>query len=198
MTELDAEVVIVGLGGNVGGDPAILARFAAVVQALEAWSTVRASRVYRTGAQGPAQADFLNAALAVAAPDGLKASELIREVMAIERTLGRNRALEVRWGPRPLDLDVLLWGPRQLAYAGPPALVVPHPRLAERGFALQPVIDLVGAALRHPSDGRSLGALLATVADQRVELTGYAIAGAVAAVPALDPSAAPSMDPSAS
>ncbi len=99
MTELDAETVILGLGGNVGDDDAILARFAGAVRALGAWGTVRGSRVYRTAAVGPDQADYLNAAVAVDAPEELAASELVREVLAIERALGRDRGREVRWGP---------------------------------------------------------------------------------------------------
>lgn len=181
MTALAAERVIVGLGGNVGDDAAILGRFAGVVRALEAWSTVRASRVYRTAAVGPAQPDFLNAALEVEAPDDLTASRLIREVLAIEHALGRRRGAETRWGPRPIDVDVLLWGARVLHHRGPPALELPHPRLAERAFALVPVLDLVGPDVDHPSAGRTLGALAAALADQRVVVTPYAIDGAVAA-----------------
>ncbi len=191
---LDAETVIVGLGGNVGDDAAILARFAGVVRALEAWSTVRGSRVYRTAAIGPEQADYLNAALAVDVPEELAASELIREVQGIERALGRTRAspLEAptRWGPRPIDVDVLLWGPRRLAFRGPPALEVPHPRLAARAFALAPVIDLVGADLIHPSENRTLGELLrdlrAAEPGQRVAVTAYQIDGAPPAPHLLD------------
>ncbi len=181
MTELDAETVILGLGGNVGDDDAILARFAGAVRALGAWGTVRGSRVYRTAAVGPDQADYLNAAVAVDAPEELAASELVREVLAIERALGRDRGREVRWGPRPIDLDVLLWGARTIALRGPPALAVPHPRLATRAFALVPVIDLVGPGLRHPSDGRTLGELAADLraaGAPRVERTAYHLAGA--------------------
>ena len=58
-------MIVVGIGGNVGGDGAILERFDAVARAFGAWGTVRASRVYRTAPIGPAQPDFLNAALAV-------------------------------------------------------------------------------------------------------------------------------------
>jgi len=186
VTELDAETVVLGLGGNVGGDEAILARFAAVARALETWSTVRGSRVYRTAALGREQPDFLNAALAVDAPEELAASELIREVQSLERTLGRDRAAEGRWGPRPLDLDVLLWGVRRFAFRGPPALEVPHPRLAERAFALAPVIDLVGPDLVHPVLGRPLGELRASVANQRVDVTTLAIEGAPPAPHLLD------------
>ena len=178
---LDDELVIVGVGGNVGDDAAILKRFAAVVAALEAWSTVRASRVYRSAAVGPAQPAFLNAALAVEAPEALTASQLIREVQAIEHTLGRRRGGEVRWGPRPIDVDVLLWGARRFDHEGPPALEVPHPRLGERAFALVPVIDLVGGATAHPVVGTTLAALRAAVADQEIEATDYTIEGAVTA-----------------
>lgn len=186
MTELDAETVVLGLGGNVGGDAAILARFAAVVRALEMWSTVRASRVFRTAAIGPEQPDYLNAAIAVDAPEELAASELIREVQAIERTLGRDRDAETRWGKRPIDIDVLLWGARTFAFRGPPALEVPHPRLGERAFALVPAIDVCGADLVHPALGRTLGDLCAAVADQRVAVTALHIEGAPPAPHLLD------------
>jgi 2-amino-4-hydroxy-6-hydroxymethyldihydropteridine diphosphokinase len=186
MRELDPETVVLGLGGNVGGDAAILERFARVVAALEMWSTVRGSRVFRTAALGPQQPDYLNAAIAVDAPEELAASELIREVMGIEASLGRERANETRWGPRPIDVDVLLWGTRRFSFRGPPALDVPHPRLASRAFALVPVIDLVGADLVHPSDGRTLGELRAAVADQRVDVTSLHIDGAPPAPHLLD------------
>jgi 2-amino-4-hydroxy-6-hydroxymethyldihydropteridine diphosphokinase len=182
---VDDELVIVGVGGNVGSDEEILARFAGVVSALEVWSTVRGSRVYRTDAIGPAQAPYLNAALAVEAPEDLTASELIREVLGIERALGRTRD-GTRDAPRLIDVDVLLWGARTFAFKGPPALEVPHPRLHERAFALAPVIDLVGAEVAHPRLGTPLGELRAAVAEQRVELTGYAIAGAPPAPHLLD------------
>lgn len=186
MRELDPETVVLGLGGNVGGDEAILARFAAVVRALEMWSTVRASRVFRTAAIGPEQPDYLNAAVAVDAPEALAASELIGEVQAIERALGRDRSAETRWGPRPIDIDVLLWGARRFSFRGPPALEVPHPRLAERAFALAPAIDVCGADLVHPASGRTLGELRATVADQRVDVTALHIEGAPPAPHLLD------------
>ena len=186
MTELDAETVVLGLGGNVGGDEVILARFAAVVRALEMWSTVRASRVFRTAAVGPEQPDFLNAAVAVDVPEELAASELIREVQAIEQTLGRDRPRETRWGPRPIDIDVLLWGARKFSFRGPPALEVPHPRLGERAFALAPAIDVCGADLVHPALSKTLGELRAAVADQRVDVTGLHIEGAPPAPHLLD------------
>jgi 2-amino-4-hydroxy-6-hydroxymethyldihydropteridine diphosphokinase len=89
---------------------------------------------------------------------------------------------EERWGPRTIDLDVLLWGQRVLRRAGAP-LLVPHPQLTRRRFALQPVIDLVGEALAVPGlePPLTLGAALAAIGDdaaQRLERTDYVIAGA--------------------
>ena len=72
--------------------------------------------------------------------DGVPA-ELIATILEIERLAGRDRRGEARWGPRAIDLDVLVWGDRRI---DTPELVVPHPRLVERRFALLPVIDLLG------------------------------------------------------
>ena len=157
MKQLDPETVVLGLGGNVGGDATILERFGRVVAAVEMWSTVRGSRVYRTAAIGPQQPDYLNAAIAVDAPEELAASELIREVLGIEQSLGRERGGETRWGPRPIDVDVLLWGTRRFSFRGPPALEV-----------------------------RTLGELRAAIADQRVDVTSLHIEGAPPAPHLLD------------
>jgi len=177
---LDEETVVLGLGGNVGDDHAILARFAAVVSALEMWSTVRASRVWRTAPLGPEQPAYLDAAVSVELPDDVSGLGLLREMQALEHALGRRRASEVRWGPRPIDIDVLLWGERRIDHRGPPALIIPHPRLHQRAFALLPVIDLLGADHVLPgAEPRTLDELAAAVADQVVELTEHRIAGAI-------------------
>lgn len=185
---LDDDRLILGLGGNVGDADAVLERFAGAARALAAWGPVYASAVYRTAPIGPAQPDYYNAALAVTVPEDLAASALLREVQTIEYALGRRRlAGEERWGPRPIDLDVLLWGQRVLRRAGAP-LLVPHPQLVRRRFALEPCIDLVGPDLAVPGvePALTLGAALAALADdpaQRIERTAYVIAGADGAVP---------------
>lgn len=177
---LDEDRLIVGLGGNQGDDTAVLARFAGAARALAAWGPVYASRVYRTAAIGPAQPDYLNAALALTVPEDLAASALLREVQTVEYALGRRRvAGEERWGPRVIDLDVLLWGTRVLRRAGAP-LLVPHPRLAQRRFALEPVLDLLGADTALPGADATLGGALANLlADpaQRITRTDYVIDG---------------------
>jgi len=90
---------------------------------------------------------------------------LIATVLEIERLLGRVRDGEARGGPRAIDLDILLWGTRVIRT---PELEVPHPRLVERRFALQPIVDLFGEDL--PLAGTTAGALLRRTAGQSVEL----------------------------
>ena len=173
MKTLPADILVIGLGGNVGGDDAVLARMRRAREALVVWGRTRASSVYRTAAVGgPPQPEYLNAALAihVAPPEPLPA-EVINTVLELERLAGRDRACEERFGPRPLDLDVLVWGARVIEWPGPPLLEVPHPRLAARRFALAPLIELVGEDTVLPGDGRVLGALDEALTGQRVRRT---------------------------
>jgi 2-amino-4-hydroxy-6-hydroxymethyldihydropteridine diphosphokinase len=74
----------------------------------------------------------------------MQPGELVTILQMIESMLGRDRDNEVRWGPRTLDLDVLLWGTRTIST---PELVVPHPRMTERRFVLAPLIELFGEEL---------------------------------------------------
>jgi 2-amino-4-hydroxy-6-hydroxymethyldihydropteridine diphosphokinase len=81
--------------------------------------------------------------------------QLLERLLAIERELGRDRSNQARWGPRTLDLDVLLYGDETI---DEPGLTVPHPRLAERRFVLEPLHELdPGLAL---PDGRRVRDLL--------------------------------------
>jgi 2-amino-4-hydroxy-6-hydroxymethyldihydropteridine diphosphokinase len=148
-------VIVVGFGGNVGGDDAIIERFRRAREAFAKLGPVRSASLYRTAAIGPAQPDFLNTAVAVDLDT--TPSQLIATVLEIERLLGRDRRNEARWGPRKIDLDVLVWDDRVIAT---PELEIPHPRLYQRRFALQPLADLTTVdPLR-----------LAAVADQQLEL----------------------------
>lgn len=160
-------MIVLGLGGNIGSEAAILDRFRSVRSALMELGTVRSASLYRTAPIGPEQAPFLNSALAVHALD-LEPIELLATTRELERLLGRDRTREVHWGPRRIDLDVLLWGARVLHLPPPEALEVPHPRLAQRRFALAPLADLVGDAFVLPGGG-TVGAALAAVRDQAIE-----------------------------
>lgn len=166
--------LVVGLGGNVGGDDAVVARMVRARDALAALGEVASAPLYRTAAvtlPGAApQPAYLNTAvrLRLAAPPPTPA-EVIALVLETERRLGRDRRGEARWGPRPIDLDVLLWGDLRLRWEGPPALEVPHPRLAERRFVLAPLRALFGdGAVVVPGRTETLAALEAAVADQDV------------------------------
>ena len=163
MTELPDDALVIGLGGNVGGEPAVIERFRRAREALAQLGDVRAAPLYRTAAIGPVQPAFVNTAVRVRYGDGTPA-ELIATVLEIERLLGRERLGEPRNGPRAIDLDVLLWGKRVVRT---PELEVPHPRLFERRFALQPLADLFGDELALA--GTTVGALLRRVSGQTCE-----------------------------
>jgi 2-amino-4-hydroxy-6-hydroxymethyldihydropteridine diphosphokinase len=92
------------------------------------------------------------------------AGELLRTVQAIEAQYGRNRSVERRWGERSLDIDILLFGGAVIKEAD---LVIPHPRLKERAFALRPLLDLLPAA-REPETGLAYSSVLAALPDQGV------------------------------
>ncbi len=146
----------IGLGANVGDR---LTNLREAVRHLEGLGTIAGrSRVYAAAAVGgPPQPPYLNAAVLL--ESALTPLELLGELQRIEDALGRDRANEVRWGPRTLDLDLLLLGARGELIVDEPTLRVPHPRMKERGFALAPLIDL-DATLIHPELGRPLKALM--------------------------------------
>lgn len=128
----------VGLGGNVGDVANAFASAAARMDALPGTQLLRVSRRYRTPAWGmAAQPDFLNAAALLETE--LPARDLLDALLAIERAHGRDRASETRWGPRTLDLDLLLYGGEII---DEPGLRVPHPHLHERAFALRPMLEI--------------------------------------------------------
>jgi 2-amino-4-hydroxy-6-hydroxymethyldihydropteridine diphosphokinase len=152
--------VVIGLGGNLGD---VAVQFRSARQAFERFGQVTAAPLYRSVAIGPVQPPYLNSALRVRW-DVASAGELIATVLELERMLGRDRRGEARWGPRTIDLDVLVWGER---VATTPELEVPHPRLHERRFALRPLIELVGD--QFVVRGETLAVHEARVIDQELE-----------------------------
>ena len=144
----------VGLGGNLGDRRALLDAAVDVLRCEPGIEVVAVSSYRETEPVGVVdQPPFLNGAVAVETT--LSARELLDRLLAVERSLGRTREGEERHGPRTIDLDLLLYGGETV---DEPGLTVPHPRLAERAFALEPLVEL-DPALTLP-DGRSLGALL--------------------------------------
>lgn len=165
MIAIPDDALVIGLGGNIGGEPAIVERFVRAREAFAQIGDVRSAPLYRTAPIGPAQPSFLNSALRVRWPHAI-ASEVIATVLEIERLLGRDRRDAARWGPRTIDLDVLVWGTRVIRT---PELEVPHPRLAQRRFALRPLVDLLGDDVVLPGTNETLGALEREVAAQGLE-----------------------------
>lgn len=122
------------------------------------------SPLYRSAPLGPAdQPDYINAVAALATR--LSPLELLDALQAIERQQGRVREGE-RWGPRTLDLDLLLFGDQQIHND---RLSVPHPGLGERNFVLYPLSDIAGKDLRIPGLD-TLGHLLHACPAQGLEL----------------------------
>jgi 2-amino-4-hydroxy-6-hydroxymethyldihydropteridine diphosphokinase len=147
MSEPGSTITVLGLGANLGDRLANL-RGAVASLAEENIQILERSHVYETPpAGGPPQPDYLNAAVKVAAPFDL--AEVLARCLAIERRFGRVRPDPVRNGPRPLDLDIL-WAAGGPVTAGD--LVVPHPRLHLRPFALVPLLEVMPDA--RDGDGR--------------------------------------------
>lgn len=130
----------VGLGGNVGDAAATLQ---AAIAALRAWPEVElnaCSSLYRSAPLGPQdQPDYLNAVVELFT--GLAADALLTGLQEIEQRFGRERR-GVRWGPRTLDLDLLLYGESVIDSE---RLAVPHPGLRERAFVLYPLHEIAPA-----------------------------------------------------
>ena len=138
----------VGLGSNLGDREALIRRAAELIGAR------RLSSLLETEPWGYAdQPMFLNAVAEVDTP--LEPRALLDLLLDVERRLGRER-VGPRWGPRTIDLDLLLYGDRLIAE---PGLVVPHPGLATRRFVLEPLAELA-PTLKIPGNG-TVQALLA-------------------------------------
>jgi 2-amino-4-hydroxy-6-hydroxymethyldihydropteridine diphosphokinase len=138
----------VGLGANLGDREAMLRSALEQLGAEPGIDVMAVSKLRDTDPVGITdQPRFLNAAAAV--ETDLTARELLDRLLGIERRLGRTREAP-RFGPRTIDLDLLLYGDEQI---DDPGLEVPHPRLHERLFALEPLADL-DPALEVPGHGR--------------------------------------------
>lgn len=146
------ERVYIGVGANLGEPRETVEAAMAALEALPGTRGHARSRLYRTAPIGPpGQPDYVNAA--VAFETDLGPGELLAELHGIEAEFGRERT--IRWGPRTLDLDLLVHGERVVSG---PLVTVPHPRIAERGFVLAPLADLA-PTLRHPTLGETVDAL---------------------------------------
>lgn len=141
---MTATAVFVGLGSNLGDSAAILQEAFVALDQLPETRLLAASSLYRTPAWGvTAQPDFVNAVAML--HTGLQPQALLAAMLEIERDAGRVRRDDGadRWGPRTLDLDLLLYGDQCV---DEPGLRVPHPHLHERAFALLPLLEIAPTA----------------------------------------------------
>ena len=152
--------VFVGLGSNEGDRHAQLSRAARALGGLARTRLVQMAPIYETAPVGPPQPDFLNTVVEL--DTRLAPQELLRELKRLEQKLGRRPSMQ-RWGPRPVDLDVLLYDDLILQE---PELTIPHPRLHERWFVLEPLAQLA-PELVHPVLKQPISALLEQVAPAR-------------------------------
>ena len=130
---------LVGLGGNIGDVRATLDRAVDAFCDAVAVRLVAHSSDYATPPWGVAdQPAFVNRCISVATT--LPPRNLLDRALAIERTLGRDRSRERRWGPRAIDIDLIAYDEVAL---DEPGLTLPHPRLFERAFVLVPLAEIV-------------------------------------------------------
>lgn len=144
----------IGLGANLGDRGQALALAVHAMAQLTGTQVAAVSSLYVSAPVDAGGPDYLNAVAALHTT--LAPLELLHALQAIELAAGRERPY--RNAPRTLDLDVLLYGDLQL---NTPELTVPHPRIAERAFVLQPLAELAPAHVT--------AAQLAAVADQRID-----------------------------
>ena len=160
-----SQTAFIGLGSNLGDSAAVLRAALRALDGLPRTRLLRASRLYRTPAWGRVeQPDFLTA---VAMLDtALPARELLDAMLEIEREAGRARSADGsdRWGPRTLDLDLLLYAQASILE---PGLQVPHPHLHQRAFALVPLLEIAPQAM-IPGIGAA-GLALARIAPGEVQ-----------------------------
>lgn len=149
-----------GLGSNVGDRRAHLD---AAVAGLPGVAAV--SRYHETEpVGGPPQGPFLNAAVVL--ETDLTPHALLAAAMDLERAAGRDRGRPGGWGPRTLDIDLLLLDDLVLSDPGPPALTVPHPRMVRRAFVLQPLVEIAPGWV-VPKTGRTVEQLLEDLSVRR-------------------------------
>ena len=162
MSCADGVIAYIGLGSNLGDSAARVQEGMAAVGAIPGVRLRRCSSLYRSAPVGiTAQPDFINAACEIETT--LDPAGLLQQLLEVERHGGRVRD-GTKGGPRTLDLDLLLYGERVM---NEPGLVLPHPRLHELAFVLQPLCEL-DENLNIPGQGAAR-VLLAACHDQRIE-----------------------------
>jgi len=154
---------LIAFGANEGDAESNFRQAVERLRATTGIEVVDVSEPHSTKAVGgpEGQSEYLNASIRVTTD--LSASELHGCLVEIETNLGRER--RVRWGPRKIDLDLLLYGDHQIRTE---TLIVPHPRMSFRRFVLEPSLKIAGN-VTHPTSGQTIAQLLEML-DQRANL----------------------------
>ncbi|AKI00276.1 2-amino-4-hydroxy-6-hydroxymethyldihydropteridine diphosphokinase [Hoeflea sp. IMCC20628] len=141
MPESKTVIAAIGLGGNIGNPRRTMARALKLLDARDDIQLRTVSRLYRTPPWGNTDQEWFHNACTLVETT-LDPHELLKVCLEIELQLGRVRT--DRWGPRTIDLDVLLHGDFLSAHAD---LTVPHPRMTERAFVMVPLADIAPQAI---------------------------------------------------
>lgn len=149
----------IALGSNLGDSHAILKAALTTLANTRGILLQAQSPLYQTAAVGPPQPDYLNACVLITTQ--FDPTTLLKTLLTIEAQFGRVR--RERWGPRLLDLDLLLFDDLVL---NQPNLQIPHPRMTERAFVLVPLRDLMPTWI-EPISGKSIAELV-----QQVDCSG--------------------------
>jgi 2-amino-4-hydroxy-6-hydroxymethyldihydropteridine diphosphokinase len=153
-----AEPCHIGVGSNLGDREALVRGAVESLRRTPGVELLACSSVIETEPVGPTpQPMYLNAVVMVRTT--LNPAALLAMLQALERAAGRRRQDELRWGPRTLDLDLLLFGGRIIR---DPGLEVPHPRLHERRFVLEPLVQ-IDPGVVHPVLSQTARDLLAAL-----------------------------------
>ena len=154
-----ATKALIGLGANLGDRAGNLTRACELLGNISGVRTLRLSRFYETEAvtlsPDLAQPMYLNAVGLLETE--LEPLELLQAMTNIEQSLGRERT--ERWGPRTIDLDLLLFG-NEVMHTD--ILTIPHPLMAKRRFVLEPAAE-IAPDMRHPTSGKTISHLLAEI-----------------------------------
>jgi len=165
---MESVLAYIGMGSNLGQRGDTLMQAVKRLSEVEGIAVRRLSQFIPTEPVGGPedQPVYFNAAVEVAVE--LSPRELLDALQEIERQLGRDRSQEERWGPRTCDLDILLIG--EMVIEDDPDLTIPHPRMHERMFVLEPLSAIAPDAV-HPTLGKSVAEMLDDVRSGRVATT---------------------------